>query len=262
MKNYILKSFVASFLLLMSCSQYNKVVKSDNYQAKYDLANELYEKKQFMRSITLYEQVYQRSPKTGEGELAYYRIGKSYYAEKDYYMAGYYLGAFYQRFPGSPKAEECLFLSAMCSVANSPKTDLDQNETELAINDLQQFINKYPSSSLVDSCNHVMDRLRFKLETKEFETVELYDRTENFRAAMTTASTFLDDYPRSIYREEVHYILFGNAFYVAKNSVIAKKKERIEQAIERYRNFVAEFPSSKYIKEITSKKEELENLLK
>jgi len=32
-----------------------------------------------VRSIALYEQIYQKMPKTGEGELAYFRIGKAYY---------------------------------------------------------------------------------------------------------------------------------------------------------------------------------------
>jgi outer membrane protein assembly factor BamD len=54
----------------------------------------------------------------------------------------------------------------MCSVSNSPEFTLDQNDTEIAINTLQQFIDKYPNSTLVDSCNHVMDRLRMKLEKR------------------------------------------------------------------------------------------------
>ena len=55
------------------------------------------------RSVALYEQIYQRTPKGAEGELAYFRIGKAYYFSKDYYMAGYYLGVFPQRFPYSAK---------------------------------------------------------------------------------------------------------------------------------------------------------------
>lgn len=245
-------------LLLISCSGYNKVVKSDDYQRKYELAEELYNSKQYGRSITLYEQVYQKFPKTGEGELAYYRIGKAYYFEKDYYMAGYYLGAFSQRFPYSAKAEETLFLSAMCSVSNSPEYSLDQNDTELAINTLQQFIDKYPNSNLVDSCNHVMDRLRLKIQLKEYQSVKLYSKTENYRAAVTTAETFLEDYPVSSKREEIAYLLVENSYLLTKNSIDSKKKERIDQTIKRYRNFVNEFPESKYKRRLNSISDEME----
>jgi outer membrane protein assembly factor BamD len=252
MKIRILYIALLSFLVLSSCSGYNKVVKGDNYERKFELAGELYEKKQYARCITLYEQIYQRVPKTGEGELAYYRLGKSYYAGDDFHMGGYYFGSFYQRFPFSPKAEECLFLSAICSVKNSPEFTLDQKDTELAINDLQQFINKYPNSDLVDTCNQIMDKLRFKIEKKDFQTVNLYSKTENYKAAIMSSLTFLDDYPRSIYREEVHYVLVNNSAILSKNSIEEKKKQRIEETLERYRNFVTELPNTKYKKEVNS----------
>ncbi len=248
-------------LILTSCSGYNKVLKSDNYERKFELAGELYEKKLYMRSVALYEQIYQRVPKTPEGELAYYRIGKAYYFEEDYYMAGYYLGSFFQRFSYSPKAEEALFLSALCSVKNSPDFTLDQNETELAINDLQQFVNKYPESVLVDSCNKVMDQLRFKLEKKDYSAVKQYGEIGELKAAITTALTFLKDYPKSKYREEVYYILVNNSYLLTKNSIENKKVQRIEETLERYRNFVAEFPDTKYKRDLNSISDTMEKEL-
>lgn len=246
MKNQAYLIFVLSALILVGCNGYNQALKSDDYKLKFEMANNLYDGGQEVRSIALYEQVYQRIPKTGEGELSYFRIGKAYYIGGDYYMAGYFFGQFAQRFPSSPKAEEALFLSAMCSVQNSPQSSLDQNETELALNDLQQFINLYPNSNLIDSCNHTIDRLRFKLEEKAFSAVKQYSKTENYRAAVSSSITFVEDYPMSSFKEEISYLLVLNSYFLAKNSVENKKIERIDQTIERYRNFVAEFPESRY----------------
>ncbi len=245
-------------LFLGACSGYNRVIKSDDYAKKFEMADELYTSGKFSRSIVLYEQIYQRFPKTNEGELAYYRIGKAYYSEQDYYMAGYYLGSYSTRFPYSQKAEEALFLSAMCSVSNSPEPSLDPNDTELAINDLQQFVNRYPNSELIDSCNNTIDRLRYKLEVKESENVRQYSKTEYFRAAVVSAMSFNEKYPRSEFREEMLYILVKNSFLLAKNSVKEKKMDRIEETIERYRNFVAEFPASKYKKEVDGYRDGME----
>lgn len=249
MKIFIL---TLSLFVLAACSEYNKVLKSDDYEHKFNVANELYDKGQYDRSIAIYEQIYQRFPKTGQGEVSYYRIGKSYYNEEDYYMAGYYLGSYHTRFPFSPQAEEALFLSAMCNVKVSPEPTLDQNETELAINSLQLFINRYPKSELVDSCNQSIDLLRFKLETKDFKSVELYSKTENYRAAVVAAQTFLKQYPLSSYKEEVMYIEVKNAALLAVNSVESKKEERIEETRKSYRNFASEFPESKYLKELNN----------
>ena len=247
---------LAAILIASSCSDYNKVLKSDNYGDKFDMANYLYDSvgtsSSKVRSISLYEQIYQRTPKQGEGELSYFRIGKAYYVSGDYYMAGYYLAQFPQRFPYRPKAEESTFLSAMCSVHNSPEWSLDQLETDVAINNLQQFVDRYPNSTLIDSCNNIIDGLRFKLETKSFEAIRLYSKTENFMAAESSAMTFMDDYPMSIFKEEVHYLLVLNSYSLAKNSVEKKKKARIEQTIERYSIFVAAFPESEYMRALAT----------
>jgi|TARA_R110000737_G_scaffold164641_1_gene192294 outer membrane protein assembly factor BamD len=256
-----LSILIFALILFGSCDNYNRTIKSDDYGKKFDMADQLYTSGKFSRSVVLYEQIYQRFPKTSEGELAYYRIGKSYYEDKDFYMAGYYLGSFSTRFPYSPKAEEALFLSAMCSVSNSPEPSLDPNDTELAINDLQQFVNRYPNSTLVDSCNITIDKLRFKLETKEYENVRQYSKTEYYRAAVVSAMAFNEKHPRSDFREEIYYILVKNSYLLAKNSVKEKKLERIEDTIERYRNFVAEFPGTKYKKEVDDYRDGMEKEL-
>jgi outer membrane protein assembly factor BamD len=237
-------------LCLLSCSEYNEIVKGDDYDKKFETANELFEKAEYLKSISLYEQIYQRTPKSGEGELAYFRMGKSYYELGDFPMAGYYLGAFTQRFPYSVKIEEAMFLSAMCAVNNSPDHTLDQYETEIAISYLQQFIDAYPLSTLVDSCNHEMDDLRYKLELKDYDAVKLYDKTENYRAAVMAGNTFLIDYPRSLLREEIYYILVFNSYMLALNSVENKKCERIEETTERCYNFAVEFPNSSFSNDV------------
>ena len=145
-------------LFFSSCSNYNRVVKGDNYAEKFDLANSLYDEEEYIRSIVLYEQIYQHSPKSGEGELAYYRLGKSYYNGEDYYMAAYYLSSYVQRFPYSTKNEEVMFLAALCNVNNSPEASLDQTETNEAINSVQVFIDRYPNTKYLDSCNKIIGK--------------------------------------------------------------------------------------------------------
>lgn len=245
-------------LTFFACSEYNQAVKGDDYQRKFELANKYFDAGEYDRTITLYEQVYQRFPKTGEGEVSYFRIGKAYYEESDFEMAGYYLGAFVQRFPYSAKCEEAFFLSAMCSVKNSPEYTLDQNDTEVAINQLQQFINKYPESKLIDTCNVIMDKMRAKLELKDYNALKLYAKTENYRAAVVAAMSFLQDYPKSKHNEDAHYLLVKNSELLYIHSVDEKKIERIENTMERYRKFVEDFPNSKHLKELHKLNDRLE----
>ena len=235
-------------LILVSCSNYNEIIKGDDYVKKFELANQLFDNEEFLKSIVLYEQIYQHSPKSGEGELAYYRLGTSYYKSEDYYMAGYYFSSYIQRFPYSVKNEELMFLAAMCKVKNSPEISLDQSETEDAINAIQIFVDTYPNTSLMDSSNRIIDRLRQKIETKEFNHVMLYAQTERYRAAVAAAEIFLEKYPASIHAEEVFSAMVLNSYYLTVNSVESKKSARIDETIERMRKFEADFPDSADIK--------------
>jgi len=236
-------------LLTSACSEYAKVVKNDDYKRKYDLGIKLYDQKNYLKSITLLEQVYQRTPKTKEGEDSYYRLGVANFNLGDFYTAQYYLASFKDKYPTSEKREETAFLYALCAVNNSPKSSLDQAETETALNELQLFIYKFPNSDKLDTCNKLMDQLRFKIQFKDYESLKVYDRTENYKASIVTSETFLKEYPGSIYREKVWEILIYNSYLLAKYSVEDKKKERIDKTMERYSKFVLEFPNAERLEE-------------
>ena len=252
MKNTLNLCSLLLLFTLFSCSDYRKIVNGDDYQLKFELSNNLYDKSEFERSIVLFEQVYQHSPKTSEGELCYFRLADSYYKLEDYNMAGYYFNSFVERFPYSKKSENALFLKALCSVNNSPEYNLDQSETIIAINNVQQFVDGFPKSILVDSCNKIIDRLEFKLELKSFDAVKLYSKTENYKAAVTSSEIFIDKYMNSRFSEEVNYIHVKNSVFLAKNSIESKKEERIDQSKERFLNFVKNYEKSIYFKELNS----------
>ena len=244
MKSIII--FVSLSLVLFACGEYNEIVKSDDYDAKLAKAESLYESGSYNRALVLYEQVYQRYPRDGRGEVAYYRLAKSYYAIEDYNMAGYYFSNFVTRFPMSTKSEECLFMSAMCSVKNSPAPPLDQEETEIALNELQLFVQRYPQSELVDSCNQVMDKLRLKLENKAFLSVKLYAQTERYQAAVVSGKSFIEEYPQSESREEVAYIILQNGFILASKSTFRRKKERLEEVLSIYESYKSDLEKKRY----------------
>ena len=75
----------------------------------------------------------------------------------------------------------------------------------------------------------------------------MYAKTEQYHAAVSSGLTFINDYPKSEYLEEIHYILVKNSYLLSKNSIESKKMERIEDTFERYRTFVELFPELPYM---------------
>jgi outer membrane protein assembly factor BamD len=75
-----------------------------------------------------------------------------------------------------------------------------------------------------------------------------------------SAEQFLDNYPRSIYREEAWVILIRNSYHLASNSVDSKIEERIAKTNERFNIFLVEFPNSDYLREFEGYVEKLKKV--
>lgn len=259
-------SFIFLLLILsfLSCSEYNKVLKSSDPELKFTKAVEYYKDGRCYQALPLFEELIASVRGTQRAEEAYYYFAKTHYCIEDYYLANYYLKNFVKTFPTSKYAEECTFLAAMCSFDLSPTHSLDQTETRLAIDDFQLFIDRYPYSELKDSCNAMIGELRNKLEKKSFEVAKLYYTTEKYRSAVVALNNALKEYPDSPYREEMLYLIVESNYKFAQGSVEEKKLGRFMDTIDSYYKFVANFPNSSSLKEaelyFTRSQKEVERL--
>lgn len=250
----ILFAFGLFFLFVTSCSEYNKVVKSTDNELKKTKALEYYDKGDYLKAVVLLEEILPFYMMSVEGEKLYFYFCMANYHLGDYYLAGYYFRRFVQKYPRSQYAEEAMFMGALCSVHNSPEYSLDQTETYNALDAIQIFIDMYPNSSRIDTCNIIMDKLRAKLERKQFEYAKLYYRTEDYKAAVVSLNATLEKFPESVYKEEILYLLVMSNYNLAMNSISSKKLERLNETLKSYRKFVAEFPESPYLKELEAVK--------
>ncbi len=245
---------ILSLVFLVSCSGYNRALKTDDFEEKRTYANTFYNNGDWSRAAGLYEQIYQRYSQGAIGEEAYFRLGEAHFKLKDYYLANYYFSNFAKRFFFSNKAEEALFLSALSAVYNVPAVSLDQAETYQALNALQEFMNQHPQSNLVDSCNRVMDRLNLQLEEKSWQASYIYYKTEHYRAAAAAMDIFIQAHPNTKRKEEAMYLATRSQHIFASNSIKEKQLERYEELLQRCDKFGAIFPDSRYSKEINDYK--------
>jgi len=248
--NFFIYTFILA--LLISCSEYNKVLKGSDYNLKFEKAIEYYNNDQCYKSLPLLEELMSYFRMTSKGEDVYYYYAKNHYCMGDYYLAGYYFKRFVKNFPQSVRVEECAFNSAVCLMMNSPDYYLDQSESYKAIDEFQLFMSKYPNSYLVDSCDKMVSDLRGRLERKSFEKGKLYFKMEKFRSATIALNTTILEFPDTEFKEEVLFLILKSNFLFASNSVESKKVERFEESIKSYYTFVDSFKNSKFVNEAES----------
>ena len=248
-KKIVLLSVLALFF---SCSKYDKLVKSTDLDKKYEAAMKYYDKGNYAKALTLFEElvsVYRGTAKA-EGILFYYAYTN--YNMGDYILAGYHFKNFSKTYPNSTHSEECAYMTAYCYYLNSSPYTLDQLDTKEAIKEFQSFVNQYPKSLRVASSNEMIDKLRAKLEKKAYEIAKQYYNIGDYKATIYSFKNILNDYPDTPYREELSFFIIKSGYLLAINSIESKKEERLTSAINAYQSFVDVFPNSSYLKEAES----------
>ncbi|MCK9423258.1 MAG: outer membrane protein assembly factor BamD [Bacteroidales bacterium] len=248
--------FVLIFGLLFSLSscKFQKLLKSGSVDEKYESAVKLYNEKDYSRALQLFDQLAGAMRATDKSQKISYYYAYCYFNQKDYTLASYYFKRYTTNFPNTPEAEECAYMSAYCNFLNSPEYSLDQTITYEALKDLQLFVNTYPGSKRVSECNDIIDKLREKLELKDYRLTKLYYRMDDYAAAIVGLNNILKEYPDTPHKEEILFLVFKSYHKFAKESIEEKKKERYSKAITAYKEFVAQYPESQFLAEASTLK--------
>ncbi len=241
--------FIISLIILTlsSCSQYQKLLKSDDVMLKKDKAIEYFEKGDYSKSLGLLTDIIPAFRGTSHAEELNYYFALAHYNMGDYMMAAHYFKSFTQGFPRSEHNEEFNFLSAYSKYLLSPRPSLDQTPTREAMNELQQFANKYPDSEKIEQVNTLIDELRQKLEKKAYDSAQLYFDLGDYMAAVRSFKNLIRDFPDTEYREEAMFLIIRSHFLYAENSIREKQSERYLEVVDAYDTFIKRFPDSSYL---------------
>ncbi|MFA9389855.1 MAG: outer membrane protein assembly factor BamD [Prolixibacteraceae bacterium] len=246
---------------LFSCGEYNKVVKSTDYEYKYKKGIEYYEAGDFNHASELFQSLVYAFRGTSRGDDLYHYYANSAFGQKDYIMAGHYFKNIVDQYPRSEFSENAQYMVGYCYYKQSPDAKLDQDVSKKAMDALQLFINVYPYSNKVEEAKILIDELNEKIVYKSFLSAKLYNDMGYYKAAVIALGNSLTDYPETKYREEIKYLLFNSKFLLAINSIDVKKRDRLNEARDEYFTFADEFPDSKYRREVKRDYKQVSNLL-
>ncbi|NDW13882.1 outer membrane protein assembly factor BamD [Bacteroides sp. 214] len=253
MKKYIL-SLLLITVVFSSCGNYNKILKSTDYEYKYEAAKNYFAKGQYGRSATLLNELITILKGTDKAEESLYMLGMCYYNQKDYTTASHTFITYYNTYPRGTYTDLARFHSGKALFLDSPEARLDQSGTYLAIQELQMFMEYFPQSSKMQEAQNMIFELQDKLVLKEYLAAKLYYNLgtylgNNYSACIITAQNALNDYPYTHLREDLSILILRARYEMAVESYDEVKEERYREAIDEYYSFKNEFPESKYMKD-------------
>lgn len=252
MHKYLLAIFSA--IILTGCGEYNRVLKSNDMDLKYDYAKKAYDEGRYVQSTTLLSGLITPFRGTPKGEDALYLLAKSYFNNKDYMNSGVYFKTYYSRYPRGKYTEEARYLCAEGYDKESPEPQLDQSVTLKAIEEYQAYLDHYPRGSKVSDAQQAMFRLQDKLTLKELQNANLYYNLgmylgNNYQSAVVVAQNALKTYPYTKYKEDFELLILKAKYQMAHYSVSEKQEERYRDVIDEYYSFTNNYPDSPNRKE-------------
>lgn len=247
-----LASFCVLALLATGCSEYAKMRRSEDADAKLEYAKKLFEQQKYAKVVKILEPVYSRFKNTKEGENTDWMMAYSWYMDDSFELASYMMSNYARMYPLSEKAEESAYLSALSSYKISPESYLDQENTTKAISALQRFLDRYPNAPQAARADSIIRELNAKIDKKQFDIAYNYYRLEEYKAAVIAFSNILDDNPATSYREKIMYYRFRAATIYANKSIPEFQQERYTDALTYGRIFLQRFPDSVHAPEVQS----------
>ncbi len=250
--NYTMPKTLFLFLalaFLASCSKFTRAMKHPDWKVRYAAANAYYEKGDFYRASMLLEELVTIIKNDKAAEDIHYKFANSCAEEKRLVDAEYYFRTFYATYRQSPKAEEALYLASLTLSKMSPQWYLDQENTRLAIESLQDFINRYPKSPRAADASQIIINLREKQEIKAYNNAKLFYKLDRHKSAVIVLDNFQKDFPDSKYKEEAAFLALEALFAFADASFAEKQDERYREVIARYETFLDKFPKSEYLRQ-------------
>lgn len=263
MKIKTLYIYAATLLLALtmgSCTEYQKVQKSTDFNKKFEYAKKAFDNRQYVQAATLLQDCVVEFRGRGKAEEALYLLALSHYENHDYTSSGAYFKDYYTRYPKGKYAEAARFYSGYGYYLDSPEAQLDQSTTIKAIEELQAFLDYFPKSDKVAVAQNTIFELQDKLTLKQLENARLYYNLgnymgNNYESAVITARNAIKTYPYSKYKEELEMLILKARYQEANESIDSKKPDRYRVVLDEYYSFINNYPD-------TPNRQEADNIFK
>lgn len=258
MKKYII--IILAFFVVTSCNKtQDKAMKSADKAFILKVANDNFAKKKWKDALALYDRLPNLVAGTDEAPNVVFNSAYANYYDKNYQLAGHQFKNFSVSFTDDPRREEAAYMSALCYYEGSMDYNLDQKSTELAINELQDFLNTFPNSERSKNIGQLIDELSYKLEFKAYENARQYFKMADYKAANVTFENVLNDFPATKLKPKITDYIMKSRYQLALNSVYDLKQERIENALAYTKTVEKQLPGTEYAKTALKYRADLEN---
>lgn len=193
-----------------------------------------YENENYVRAIDEFRIVTRQFAGSDYADDAQFYLGMSYFNRAEYILAANEFETLVNTMSASPLVPEAQYMLAISYFNMSPRYDLDQQYSLKAIDELQTYVDFFPTHENVPEAERKIRELNEKLARKQYENARLYMRMRYYRAATRYFEIVMERY---------HDTPFAELAYIGKVEALMERS-LYDEANEVLQRFLRQFPNS------------------
>ena len=159
-------------------------------------AKRAYDKEDWLDAIRLFDEVRVHAPSSEYATQSTYFEAMARFKQDLFSSAAIDFRTVRRNSPGTPTAARAQYMVGESYYQLSPRPELDQSYTTLALAEFQTLLRDFPDASpaLLDSARDRIVSIRSKLSEKFFNSGVLYDKLDDPKSALVYYARVLDQY--------------------------------------------------------------------
>jgi outer membrane protein assembly factor BamD len=177
------KLLLLAVIVIMSCTQNNLKMSEMTSEQKYKIAQNLFEKGKFNKSIPYFENiVLERNSLVAAN--AQMKLADAYFNLKKYDDALYEYKEFIRLFPEDKNYQKAYLRIGICYFKQSLNPNYTQEETKQALQYFQNYLEKFPFHKNKSMAIEYIKKCQLKLLEKKFLNGYIYYKTYDYSSAL------------------------------------------------------------------------------
>jgi len=170
-------------------------------------ARERYDHRDFEEAQLEFQKLIWNYPGSDYVDDAQYYLAECYRNQEDYPSAIVEYSRLLRNYSQSSLAPAAQYYLALCYFEQSLPSHLDQDFTQKAIQELQNFLEEYPRSEFNAQAGDLLLRARGKLAKKDYDNARLYIKMNSYEAAVIYIEEILETYGDTEWADDAQYLL-------------------------------------------------------
>ncbi len=224
---------IASLVGIPGCGS-SDAVRQPTGDDRFQHAKALFDDADYLEAINEFTVITLQNQGSSFAADAQFYLAESRFQRGEYLLAAFEYQVLRRNYTASPRGGAAQYKIGLCYHHLSPKSFLDQQYTRKAIDELQAFVEYYPTDSLVADASSKIRELNTRLAKKQFETATLYTSMDYYKSALLSFDEIIERY---------HDTDYAPLSYQAKAELLMTRRH-YREAQEEINRFLTKYPNS------------------